>query len=181
MMVGKMVDKRYGNQLDKGRNWENEVEKFFKNLGYTTKRYTSYDSNGNETFQKIRIKGMEVVHPDLEIEKVKNSIVIKQLVEVKSLGYFIDKYSRFSPKLEKDKYYVSVPQYQFKDYVFLQEQLQIETRIIFVITSPKIPIWRWQNIDYLEETKLPIKNAYFDEKYHYFWEVDWLKKFKDHE
>ncbi len=170
----------YDGNLNQGKYWEEIVENHFKKYGYKTKRYTVRDENGVETYQKIQIKGhKDLVYPDLEVEMKTDSILIKQLIEVKSLEFYQDYVGKFYPKLDRKKLYVSIPQYQFDDYVFLQNYLQIETRVIFIITANK-PIWLWQTLDYLDETKLPIVGAYYNKQSHYLWDNAWMRKFKDH-
>lgn len=168
--------KSYSEKLKEGKDVEVEVEKFFKSKGFKTRLNIFYDDDGNETHQKITIKGKEMIYPDIEISMIKNSIEVKYLIEVKSTHKYVNIGFVDCDKLSPDEYYVSIPQYQFLDYVKLQNYMKVPIKVIFVIKNDGS--WLGQSLDFLDETKLSVENAYNDKTSHYFWNIDWLKRLK---
>lgn len=169
-----MINIDYSDNLAKGQEYEIYVSEFFKRKGFETKLNKFVDEEGNETYQRLFIKYRNVCFPDISIRKFKNSVKIEYLVEVKSLGRYKNS-NAYAPreKLNPEKYYVSIPQYQFVDYVELSEYLQIKTRVVFVLKPDKTCVW--QDIEFLDETKLPVINAYNNGNSHYFWEIEWMR------
>ena len=117
----------WSEKLSTGKHWEDMVEQYFKNLGYKTKRFTVYDSDGKEIAQRIKIKGTNKnpVHPDIEMEINRKDKIIKYLVEVKSMRkHFRNHSNNVSINvLQPENKYVSIPVYQFEDYNTVQEYL----------------------------------------------------------
>ena len=157
-------------KLEKGKKKENEVESFLKNKGWKVKRNTFYDNEGNEIAQFVVIGEFPKSYPDFTVEKYKDKVCIKYLVEVKSM-------ERYSLDGEPS---VTIPCYQFLSYKDIQENEEIPVYVIFVLYRNAFDEEAWfsQTLNKLDKSKRYIENAYKDEDKHCAWNLDSLKEMK---
>lgn len=157
-------------KLKRGKKKEDSVEEFFLEKGWKVSKNIFYDEEGNETSQFIVIDGFPKSYPDLTIEKYKDAIYVKYLIEVKSLNrYFLN-----------GKSCVTVPCYQFLSYKDIEKHEDIPVHIMFVLYQDAFDKEEWytQTLEKLDKSKTYIENAYKDEDRHYVWSLGKLKKVK---
>ena len=155
-------------KLKLGKHNEDRVEIFLKNKGWNVKRNTFYDNSGNEVSQFIVINNYPKSYPDFTVEKYKDFINIKYLVEVKSMRrYFVNG----SPA-------VTIPCYQFLSYKDIQDSEEIPVHIVFILHEDAFDKEEWytETLNKLNKSKTYIENAYKDEDKHFVWKLINLKR-----
>ena len=158
-------------KLKKGKEFEGKILKYFKGKGWDAKLNIFYDEDGNETYQSILLDSGYSSYPDIEIQKEKDGITVRHLVEVKSLKrLFIN-----------GLFNVVVRAEQFEDYKEVQRFTKIPVHIAFIFYEEPFDImeeWYMQSLDKLDVTKKLVKDLYQSEDRHYIWQTTHLKRIK---
>jgi hypothetical protein len=157
-----MSNKRYRENLERGKESEYKFLQNLKNAGRIAKIYYSeLNGKGGQLIETFR--GILLVCPDIEVLEESGSVILR--IEVKSYT-----------KLYKDgnDLFVTIPEDQFHDYLKLLEYEEIDIKVVFHVKESDD--WYWKDLIDLDLSKESPKKLYFprDQRSHYKWKYNSL-------
>jgi len=169
--MGKRVDSATRDRVDRYREYELLVAKYYKKIGWEVEENIFYDEMGNETWQSKIYNGSHVSYPDLTC--VMNKSGVNLLVEVKSNSYpyvnskgFLDSYG-----IDNYTQYLYMKQSQFYGYGVVLEAEKLPIEIVYYITHEDYMYFA--NYNKLDRNKVLVRSKLYEKGVlddYYLWE-----------